>query len=108
MIGDGKAHISRVTGHDNVTFRAGVLDSHILTRIGSDTRFFDAAVSDHDYTAGLERLHPRSLICLDGALSAANIGPIVRGKPANREAVDKYVRLLPQIENRDGTVRACQ
>src|SRR5437773_12502544 len=63
---------------------------------------------DNDFTPGLKRFRAPSLVCLDLIAGATNVGPIVRGKPANRQTVDEYVRLLPQIENGNGTARTPQ
>src|SRR5713101_3608140 len=63
---------------------------------------------NNDFTPGLRRFHAPSLVCLDLIVGATNVGPIVRGKPANGQAVDEYVRFLSQIEIRDRTARAPQ
>jgi hypothetical protein len=63
---------------------------------------------NNDLTPGLKRFHAPSLVCLDLIVGATNVGPIVRGKPANRQAVDEYVRFLSQIEHRSRTARAPQ
>src|SRR5437762_14345196 len=61
---------------------------------------------DNDFTPGLKRFHAPSLVCLDLIAGATNVGPIVRGNAANRQAVDEYVRLLSQIVYRSMTGRA--
>ena len=102
-----KAHIGGAIGLNNLTLHTRVLDSHILRRARSNAGFFDRrSWMNNDFAPGLERFHARGFVCLDLIVRATDVGPIVRGKPANRQTVDEYMRLLSQIENRDGTTRA--
>jgi len=107
MVRHCKAHIGGAIGLNNLTLRARVLDSHIFRRTRGGTRFLDrGSWINNDFAPGLERLHACSFVCFDLIVSATDVGPIVRGKPANRQTVNKYVRLLPQIENRNRTTSA--
>ena len=107
MIGNSEPDIGRVVAHNNVVLRTRMLDSHIFRRTRGGTRFLDrGSWINNDFAPGLERFHARSFVCFDLIVSATDVGPIVRGKPANRQTVNKYVRLLPQIENRNRTTSA--
>ncbi len=107
MIGNSEPDIGRAVGLDNVTFRTRMLDSHIFRRARGGTRFFDrGSWMNNDFAPGLERFHARGFVSLDLIMSATDVSPIVRGKPTNRQTVDEYMRLLSQIENRNGTMRA--
>src|SRR4029453_2665690 len=109
MIRYGDAHISRVTRLNKLTFRAGMLDGHILCGTRSDTRFFyRSARSDNDFTPGFKRFHPCTLICFNCVLTATDIHPVACSVPANGQSIDKYVRLLPQIEDGHRAARARQ
>ena len=109
MIRYGDTHISRVIGLNKLAFCARALDGHILRRIRSDTRFFyRSAWPDNDFTPGLKRFHPCTLICFDCVLTATDIHPVIRGIPANRQVIDEYVRLLPQIEDGHRAARSRQ
>ena len=86
-----------------------MLDGHSLRRNGSNAGFFDGSTrANNDFTPTLKRFHPRSLISFDGALAATDIRPVLCSEPANGQSVDKYVRLLSQIEDRHGAVRTRQ
>lgn len=63
---------------------------------------------NNDFAPGLERFHARSFVCFDFIVSPTDIGPIMRGKPANGQTVDKYMRLLAQIENGNRPARSPQ
>src|SRR5438034_5799601 len=109
MIGNREPDIGRAVGLDNVTFRTRVLDSHIFRRARDDTGFFDGGSwMNNDFAPDLERFHARSFVCFDFIVSPTDVGPIVRGKPANGQTVDKYMRLLAQIENGNSLARSHQ
>ena len=109
MIRYGDAHISRVIGLNKLAFRARVLDGHIVWRTRSNTRFFyRSARLDNDFTPGFKRFHPRTLVCFDCVLTATDIRPVACSVPTNGQSIDKYVRLLPQIEDGHWAARVGQ
>src|SRR5260370_8594073 len=97
MIRYGDTHISCVIGLNKLTFRARVLDGHILRCTRSSTGFLnDSARPNNDFAPGFKRFHPRTLICFDSALTATDIRPVACSEPANGQSVYKHMLLLPQ------------
>jgi len=69
MVRNGKPHIGCVIALNNVTLRARVLDSDIVRCAGDNTGSFDGSPwPNNNFSPGLKRLHPRSLVCFDGSL----------------------------------------
>src|SRR5947209_2767144 len=93
MIGNSKTDIGRVICLNQVPLCLCVLDYHMRRPTGRCARFLDIGPGNCDFAVWLERLYPCSFVRLDCGMSPSNVGPIIRGKPANGEAVDKYMRL---------------
>src|SRR5260370_41699313 len=109
VIRNRQTYIGSTISINKVALRTRVLDRHILPRAWDGARFLDRSPgTNNNFATGLERFHARSLICLDLIMSATDVGPIIRSKPANAQTVDEYVRLLSQVEDRHRTARASQ
>jgi hypothetical protein len=109
MIGHGDAHIMRAGAFDDILFGACPVDRDLFWRHRIGAAVFDGvAGSNGDFASGLERLNTRGFARHNGRLAATDIRPIACRIPTNRKAVNKYVCLLPEIENGDRTMHSRQ
>ena len=106
MICNCDSYVCYAINSNNVAFRARVVDGHILRCTRGNAGLFDGSTRpNNDFTPNLKRFYPCTLIGFDCTLIATDIRPVVCSKLANGQSVDKYVRLLSQIEDRDGAAR---